>query len=320
MWKFNPILKTTIWGGDRIIPYKGLDSSLTGIGESWEISGVAGNETTVSSGPDKGLTTNGLLHKYGSALLGERNYRRFGDRFPLLIKFIDARQDLSVQVHPDDEMAHRLGFGSGKTEMWYVIKSDKGARLANGFSRPVDPAEFDSLVESGRIEDVLNYNDIRPGDVFFIPAGRVHAICAGAFVAEIQQTSDLTYRIYDYHRKDSEGRERELHVDLAREATDFGDTDGRRVEYRAVADVPVNVVRSPFFSTNVLSIDTELLRDYSESDTFVVIIITEGEADITCGDEKMHVRQGETILVPACANGIIIEPAGKTTMLETFIN
>lgn len=320
MWKFNPILKTTIWGGDRIIPFKGLQAGLSEVGESWEISGVTGNETTVESGPDKGLTTNELLHKYGSALLGERNYRKFGDTFPLLIKFIDARQDLSVQVHPDDEMAQRLGYRFGKNEMWYVVKCDKGARLANGFSRPVDPAEFDSLLETGKIEEVLNFNSIRPGDVFFIPAGRVHAICAGAFVAEIQQTSDLTYRIYDYHRKDKDGNERELHVDLAREAINFSDTDGKAVDYKAKPDVPVNVVRSPFFSTNVLEIDTELMRDYSESDTFVILIMTEGEADMTCGEEKMSLRQGDTVLVPASASGILIEPRRKTTLLETYIN
>ena len=216
MWKFKPILKSTIWGGSRIIPFKRLDVRLDDVGESWEISGVPGMETVVESGLDAGLTVTQLVDKYGPALMGEKNYKKYGDDFPLLVKFIDARAELSVQVHPDDALAQRRGHKWGKTEMWYIVEAAKGARIASGFRTPVDPADYDSLVESGRIEGVLGYIDVRPGEVYMTPAGRVHAIGRGCFLVEIQQTSDLTYRICDYHRRDSEGKERGLHTERPR--------------------------------------------------------------------------------------------------------
>lgn len=319
MWTFNPIYKSTIWGGDSIVPYKHDTTRQTHIGESWEISGVAGSESVVADGPDAGMTLGKLVEKYGADLMGERNFAKFGTRFPLLIKFIDARADLSVQVHPDDTLAHKRGMDNGKTEMWYVVKADKGATLANGFKAPVDPRDYPELVESGKIEDVLNFVEIHPGDVFFIPAGRVHAIGAGSFVAEIQQTSDATYRIYDYRRKDKDGHERELHTELAVAAINFNDTDGSAVKYKPTPDIPVNLVKSPFFTTNLLQIDEDLLRDYSELDTFMVIIATEGEGEISCGDQTIILREGHTVLVPASATGIHIKPIGKLTLLETYI-
>ena len=216
------------------------------IGESWEISGVAGSESVVADGKDKGLTLTALIDKYGASLLGEKNYKRYGDSFPLLIKFIDAHDDLSVQVHPDDELARKRGSKFGKTEMWYVLGAAPGARLANGFNREVNPDEYEGLVNSGEIMDVLNFNPVKPGDTFFIPAGRVHAIGKGAFVAEIQETSDITYRLYDYKRKDKDGNERQLHTKEAFEAINFKDTEGKPVAYTAHRDIPVNLVTSPF--------------------------------------------------------------------------
>ena len=194
MWTFNPIFKTIIWGGEKIAPFKGIKTDQTSIGESWEISGVEGSESVVTDGPDAGLTLTQLLKRYGAKLLGEKNYQKYGDTFPLLIKFIDACQDLSVQVHPTDELARERGAKFGKTEMWYVLGAEKDARLANGFNRKVDPAEYENLVETGEIMNVLNFNEIKPGDTFFIPAGRVHAIGKGAFVAEIQETASTTDR------------------------------------------------------------------------------------------------------------------------------
>ena len=278
MWKFKPILKSTIWGGSRIIPFKRLDVRLDDVGESWEISGVPGMETVVESGLDAGLTVTQLVDKYGPALMGEKNYKKYGDDFPLLVKFIDARAELSVQVHPDDALAQRRGHKWGKTEMWYIVEAAKGARIASGFRTPVDPADYDSLVESGRIEGVLGYIDVRPGEVYMTPAGRVHAIGRGCFLVEIQQTSDLTYRICDYHRRDSEGKEREL-----------------------------------------LNADTDLLRDYSESDTFVILVMVDGEAEITCGSESVKARRGQTLLVPASATGITITPVKTCRIIETYI-
>lgn len=319
MWTFNPILKSVIWGGEKIAPFKGITSDRTDIGESWEISGVADSESVVADGPDKGLTLTQLIDKYKSSLLGERNYKKYGDTFPLLIKFIDARQDLSVQVHPTDELAQARGSKFGKTEMWYVLGAEKGAVLANGFNRPVDPAEYEGLVETGKIMDVLNFNPIKPGDTFFIPAGRVHAIGKGAFVAEIQETSDITYRLYDYKRKDKDGHERQLHTKEAFDAINFNDTDGHAVEYTVHPDIPVNLVTSPFFTTNLWKIDHEVMRDYSEWDTFVAIICIKGSATLTTDMETRKVSAGTTVLIPASCKKLIIDPEGVFEALETFI-
>jgi len=319
MWTFNPILKSIIWGGEKIAPFKGIQTDLSTIGESWEISGVEGSESIVADGPDKGLSLTELLKKYGARLMGEKNYTKYGDSFPLLIKFIDACQDLSVQVHPDDELAQKRGSKFGKTEMWYVLSAEKDARLANGFNRPVDPQEYEHLVETGEIMDVLNFNEIKPGDTFFIPAGRVHAIGKGAFVAEIQETSDITYRLYDYKRKDQDGNERQLHTKEAFDAINFNDTEGKPVDYKVIPDIPVNLVTSPLFPTNLLEIDHEMMRDYSEWDTFVILICTKGSATITAENETKSIKEGESILIPASCASIVIEPDKIFEALETYI-
>lgn len=326
MWKFAPIFKTTIWGGERIASFKGMSSAGDNIGESWELSGVEGSESIVSGGPEDGMSLSGLLDKFGPAIMGERNYRKYGNRFPLLIKFIDAKADLSVQVHPDDKLAESLGECNGKTEMWYVVAAAPGARLANGFRTPVDPADYERLVETGDIEKTLNYESIKPGDVYFIPAGRVHSIGSGSFVAEIQQTSDATYRLYDYHRKGPDGKERQLHTELAKKAINFNDTDGARLTYADRPDIPVNVVRCPYFTTNVMTVDEEVMRDYAELDSFVVLIVTEGSGTLHCGPDAvsnvptvMEVRQGDTILVSASAKGLSILPDKKMKLIETYV-
>lgn len=320
MWTFTPILKTTIWGGERIIPFKGLSTSLSEVGESWEISDVPGSESIVNGGPDDGLSLTALIKRHGASLLGKRNYSKFGDTFPLLIKFIDAAADLSVQVHPDDALAKERGYANGKNEMWYVVSATENARIANGFNRTVDPVELDNLLEQDGIENVLNFMNISPGEVYIIPAGRVHAIGAGAFLIEIQQTSDLTYRLYDYHRKGHDGKERELHVTLAKDAINYADTEGHAVEYINRRNIPVNVAKYPFFTTNILEADTEFIRDYAESDTFVILIAAEGEADITCGNETIRLRKGNTVLIPASASGITIAPQHNIKLIETYIS
>ncbi len=319
MWTFNPILKSVIWGGEKIAPYKGITTSQQNIGESWEISGVKGSESVVADGEDKGMTLPALLEKYGASLLGGRNYTKYGNDFPLLIKFIDASQDLSVQVHPTDELAQERGSRFGKTEMWYVVGAEHGAKLANGFNRKVDPSEYEGLVESGEIMDVLNFNKIKPGEAFFIPAGRVHAIGKGAFVAEIQETSDITYRLYDYKRKDKDGNERQLHTKEAFAAINFNDTEGKAVDYVPRRDIPVNLVTSPFFTTNLWQIDHEVIRDYSEWDTFVVIICTKGSATLITDKESKKVNAGTSVLIPASCKKLNIIPDGLFEALETYI-
>ena len=225
-------MKQTLWGGDKIIPFKHLNESLPNVGESWEISAVEDSESVVANGSDKGLTLPEMVRKYREELVGEANYARFGNKFPLLIKFIDAKLDLSIQVHPGDELAKKRHNSFGKNEMWYVIAADKGAKLISGFAEQITPKEYKERVYNGTFAEVLQTCAIQPGDVFYVPAGRVHGIGAGAFVAEIQQTSDITYRIFDYNRKDKDGKSRELHTSQAIEAINFTDVqDDLRTAY-----------------------------------------------------------------------------------------
>ena len=250
--KFEPILKQTLWGGDKIIPFKHLNETLPNVGESWEVSAVEGSESVVANGADKGYTLPEMVRKYKEELVGEANYARFGNKFPLLIKFIDAKLDLSIQVHPGDELAKKRHNSFGKNEMWYVIAADKGAKLISGFAEEITPKEYKDRVHNGTFAEVLQTCAIEPGDVFYVPAGRVHGIGAGAFVAEIQQTSDITYRIFDYNRKDKDGKSRELHTSQAMDAINFSDVqDDFRTEYERVQNEPVEMVASPYFTTSV---------------------------------------------------------------------
>ena len=264
MYKFQPILKSTIWGGEKIVPYKQIASGQTQVGESWELSGVKGNESVVAGGPEAGTTLPGLIARHGAALLGKANFERFGEEFPLLIKFIDARQDLSIQVHPDDRLAWERHKSKGKTEMWYVVDADKGARLRSGFAKQVTPAQYEASVEDNTITDILAEYEIHPGDLFFLPAGRVHSIGAGAFIAEIQQTSDITYRIYDFNRKDADGNTRELHTELAKGAIDYTVLPDYRTKYEQVQDRETELVSCPYFTTSLNDFG-DAIRSYANT-------------------------------------------------------
>lgn len=319
MWRFVPIYKRTIWGGSRIFPFKGLATACDSVGESWELSGEPGYVSVVDGGGDDGMSLTELIDKYGSSLLGERNFRKYGNRFPLLVKFIDAESDLSVQVHPDNRLAEELGMINGKTEMWYVLEAKDDARLANGFSKNVDPDEFAGMVRSGRVLDVLHYCPVKPGDTFLNPAGRIHAIGAGCLVLEIQQTSDATFRIYDYDRHDHEGKPRELHTDLALRALNFEDGPGEPVSYTPQYDIPVNIVRTPYFVANLLNLSREMMRDYSERDSFVIIVAVEGRATLRAKERSVQIERGSTVLVPASVNALEIDPEGDFTAVEVYI-
>ena len=320
--KFEPILKQTLWGGDKIIAFKQLNETLSGVGESWEISAVEDNESVVANGPDKGLTLPEMVGKYRHELVGEANYSRFGTKFPLLIKFIDARLDLSIQVHPGDELARKRHNSFGKNEMWYVVSADKGAKLISGFSEQITAKEYKERVYNGTFAEVLQTCDVKPGDVFYVPAGRVHGIGAGAFVAEIQQTSDITYRIFDYNRKDKEGKSRELHTTQAIEAINFADVqDDFRTEYDHLKNEPVELVASPYFTTSLYDMTEEITCDYSELDSFVIFICVEGACRITDDSQnEIAVRAGETILLPAITQEVTIVPEdGGVKLLETYL-
>lgn len=318
--KFEPILKQTLWGGDKIISFKQLNDTRTEVGESWEISAVEGSESIVAEGPDKGMTLTEVLSKYREELLGEANYARFGVKFPLLVKFIDARQDLSIQVHPSDELAKKRHNSMGKTEMWYVVGADKGAKLRSGFSEQITPKEYKDRVYNNTITEVLQEYDIQPGDVFFLPAGRVHSIGAGAFIAEIQQTSDVTYRIYDFDRKDAKGNARELHTDLAREAINFEVLDDYRTQYDVVENEPIELVACPYFTTSLYDMTEEITCDYSELDSFVIFVCVEGSCTLYDNEKnEVSFKAGETVLMPASIQEVTIVPNGKVKLLETYV-
>ena len=317
LYKFEPLLKQTLWGGDKIIPFKHLKDKLETVGESWEISGVKNDETIVAEGPQKGKSLNELVREMKDQLVGKENYERFGDEFPLLIKFIDARQDLSIQVHPTDEIAHRQGKSRGKTEMWYALASAPGAQLYNGLKQQITPDEYKQMVENDTITDALARYEVHEGDVFFIPAGRIHAIGAGCFVAEIQQTSDVTYRIYDFKRKDKNGNYRELHTKQAAESIDYTVLDNYRTEYEPIKNEGIQVASCPYFTTAVYDLTEPMTLDYSGLDSFVILIAVKGEGRLVCNGEEMPFRMGDTVLFPATTNEVSIE--GEVRFLETYV-
>ena len=318
--KFEPILKTIVWGGEKIAPYKGIETEQKHIGESWELSGVAGNESVVAEGPLKGKTIAQLVKEYKGELVGEHVYENTGDEFPLLIKFIDALTDLSIQVHPNDELAAVRHNGSkGKTEMWYVVAADEGAHLLAGLTEKITPEQYAAKVADGTITDVLARYDVHPGDVFFLPAGRIHAICGGCFIAEIQQTSNITYRIYDYGRLGLDGKPREVHTELAKDAIDYTVYPDYRTHYSPEQDEEQEVVSCQYFTTSIYDLTLPYAKDLSGIDSFMVVMCLSGEGTLEVDGEEVPVRQGETVLIPATADDICFVPDGKMKVLTSFI-
>ena len=316
--KFNALLKSTIWGGDKIIPFKHLDVKQENVGESWEISGVKGNETTVKDGEFAGKNLNEVVAELKDQLIGKENYKRFGNEFPLLIKCIDARQDLSIQVHPTDEIAKKQGKERGKTEMWYLMDSDKDATLLCGLKKKITPEEYAAMVENDTIVDVIARYDVKEGDCFFLPAGRIHAIGTGCFLAEIQQTSDVTYRIYDFKRKDKNGNYRELHTKQAAECINYNVEDNYRTNYLPTKNMGVALVNCPYFCTAVYDLDEPMTLDYSELDSFVILIGLKGKATLTDNEGNVTTLEaGESILVPATTKELKVD--GTLKFLETYV-
>lgn len=318
--KFEPILRPMIWGGSDICKFKNITPVKDGIGESWEISGVEGKISIVSNGTLAGKPIDKVLRTSKARLVGKKVYGKFGNTFPLLIKFIDARDNLSIQVHPDDKLAKKRHNSFGKTEMWYVIKATPNAFLFSGFSTQITPGEYIETIENNTFTDKLQKYDVKPGDVFFLPAGRVHAIGAGCFIAEIQQTSDLIYRIYDYNRRDAQGNLRELHTELAKDAIDYNVYNNYQTEYTANPNQPAELVTCEYFTTNLLEMDIPMARHYNALDSFVVYICMQGHC--TLKDNKgnsVFIGQGETVLVPADTESALIIPSETTKLLETFI-
>jgi mannose-6-phosphate isomerase len=319
--KFNPIFLERIWGGDR---FKALLHKDTGgispCGESWELSAVDGNVSVVANGFLQGNDLLELGEIYMGDLLGEKVYDKYGMEFPLLIKFIDAADDLSIQVHPDDDLARERHGAYGKTEMWYVLQAGANARLMSGFNQPVDREKYLDYLGKGKLTGLLNTTVVQPGDVFFIPAGRIHAIGRGILLAEIQQTSDVTYRIYDYDRVDKKGKKRKLHTDLALDAIHFEVVRECRSKYTVERNRPSEIVSCPYFTTRILDFDLPVMRESSLIDSFVIYICVGGSAEIRWKGGTETISAGETVLIPAAIDEFSLIPtSGQCRLLEIFI-
>jgi mannose-6-phosphate isomerase len=318
--KFKPLFLEKIWGGQKMKSSLGLNfDPLPNCGEAWMLSGVPGSQTKVSNGFLRGNELNELLEIFMDDLVGEKTFSRHKENFPILIKFIDANDWLSVQVHPDDILATKRGLGGGKTEMWYILDAEPGAELITGFNRGVSKETYLRYLKTKTLKDILNHEKVRKGDVFYMPAGRVHALGPGILLTEIQQTSDTTYRIYDWDRVDKQGKEREMHTDLALDAIDFKTTASYRSDYKKTVNHTVNIAQSPYFCTNLLEFNLPIAKDYSGISSFVILICTEGNAEVVYGSGKESIIKGEVLLLPAVLENILLVPLPDCKMLEVYI-
>jgi len=315
--KFQPILKDKIWGGQKLHQILHKPTTSKNAGESWEISDVEGDTSVVANGALQGSSLNYLLETHTSNLLGEKNFRQFGTKFPLLIKFIDAKEDLSVQLHPNDQLAKARHNSFGKTETWYVVQADPESNLIVGFNQEMTQELYLKHLEDKTLQSILNYDTVKAGDAYFIEVGRIHAIGAGVLLAEIQQTSDITYRVYDWDRVDSEGNERELHNDIALEAFDFDMPDNFRVDYTKDSDSPTELVSCPYFTTNVLKVNDTILKENTH-DSFMIYMCVEGKAQIEVDGNQTEISMGETVLIPACIKRFSIS-ANHAKLLEVYV-
>ena len=315
--KFQPILKDKIWGGQKLQQILNKPTSSTEAGESWEISDVEGDTSVVSNGTMAGTSLKLMMELHTTDLLGHKNFQQFGTKFPLLIKFIDAKSDLSVQLHPNDALAKARHNSFGKTEMWYVVQADPDSNLIVGFNQPMTKELYLKHLEAKTLESILNFDTVEAGDTYFIEVGRIHAIGAGVLLAEIQQTSDITYRVYDWDRVDSKGNRRELHNDIALEAFDFDMPDNYRVNYSRDAQTSTELVSCPYFTTNVLEVKTSLLVE-NNHDSFMIYMCVEGSAIVKIEGHQTEFSKGETVLIPAGIKSFSIS-ANHAKLLEVYI-
>lgn len=316
--KFEPILKERIWGGSKLLSEFNKSGATERTGESWELSACEGDESVVSNGFLAGNTLSELTEVYMGELVGDTVYEHYGLNFPLLFKLIDARDKLSIQVHPDDEIAAERHNSFGKTEMWYIMDADPGAELIVGFSNECSPEKYAEAIQNDNVEALLGKVPVKKGDVIFIPAGLVHAIGEGIVVAEIQQTSDITYRIYDFNRTDDKGNRRQLHIDDALGVINFSAFKEPKIIYKEQKNMVVPLVSCEYFSTNLIKFDKQIIRNYGDIDSFKVYICAEGDCSIFHNDERTYISKGQTVLVPACISGVTFEPETETTLLEVF--
>ncbi|MBP0903994.1 type I phosphomannose isomerase catalytic subunit [Mariniflexile gromovii] len=316
--KFTPLYKYRIWGGNKLKTVLNKNYTEENIGESWEISDVKGDETLVSEGALAGKSLRDLIKDFKEDVVGAHVYKKFGEEFPLLIKFIDAKTPLSIQVHPSNEIAKQRHNSFGKNEMWYVMEAEKDAELIVGFNQKVDKASYIKALDSGKILEVLNNDTVSKGDTYYIPTGRIHAIGAGVMLAEIQQTSDITYRIYDYDRVDATtGKTRELHTDLAVDVIDYSFDSNYKTDYVVAENETNTLVHSPYFKTNILNIKGEIKKDYSNLDSFVIYICVEGSLDLVYEGKTYKVVKGETLFLPAAIKNVELK-SSNADVLEVY--
>lgn len=316
--KFRPILKERLWGGTKLqdVLNKPLESDITG--ESWEISTVPGDISVVSNGNLSGKTLQELIDSFPKELLGKSVVERFGKEFPILIKFIDAKQDLSIQLHPNDELAKKRHGSFGKTEMWYIMDADEGANLIVGFNKDVTKEEYSKSLKEGKLLSLMNYEPVKKGDTFFINTGKIHAIGAGVMLAEIQQTSDITYRVFDFNRKDKNGKLRELHTELALDAMDYAQKDDFKVSYPKDINSVNKMVDCPYFKTNYLKFTKGVQQDISKRDSFTIYMCMDGSATIENNFGAETIIKGETVLIAAETDSILISTNG-VELLEVTV-
>lgn len=316
--KFRPILKERLWGGTKLktVLNKDITSDITG--ESWELSGVKGDISVIANGDAEGISLQELIHRSPEKILGKSVWERFGTEFPILIKFIDAQQDLSIQVHPNDELAQKRHNCLGKTEMWFVMQAEKEAQLIIGFNKNTDQQEYEKHLSEGTLTELMNYENVEKGSTFFINTGKVHAIGGGILLAEIQQTSDITYRVYDFNRKDAQGNLRELHTQQALDAIDYEKKDDFKVNYPTEVNSPNPMVRCPYFITNYLRLDADYQADLSTRDSFSIYICVEGNGTLSNENGSVPLRKGETVMLPAATQQLHIETLGME-LLEVFL-
>jgi len=320
---FEPNLHSVVWGGNQLRPYKGLETTDDPIGESWEVSAVPTSTSIVSNGVYAGKDLISVINENPDAILGKKVNEKYNGKLPLLVKFIDAKRDLSIQVHPNDEMAMREHGKMGKSEMWYVIKADEGAHLYAGFKQEITPEEYQQRIADGTITNVLADHQVKAGDVFYLPAGRVHAICGGILLAEVQQSSDVTYRIFDYNRPGMDGKPRELHTELAAKALDYHVIDNYRTDYTKSSNKAVQIIDSPYFSVRVLEVSKPFHRDLRKYDSFIITMCIEGDCKIRVRStgEEIILKQGNSTLIPAAiADYDIIPLQGTTRILDAFVD
>ena len=318
--KFEPIFKDKIWGGERIQTVLKKDfRPLPNCGETWEVSGVQGNISIIANGEFAGLSLNDMTSKFKSEFVGEMVYEQNGNDFPLLIKFIDANDDLSIQVHPGDELAASRHQSFGKTEMWYVLYAEPNAFLYNGFNREISPEEYEKRIEDNTILEVLNKETVSAGDMFFIPAGRVHSIGKGIMIAEIQQTSDITYRIYDFDRKDDSGLGRQLHTEESKAAIDYKLYDSYKADYTPQLNSLVNAVDCPYFKTGVIALKGEIEVDLKQRSSFTIVICVEGDARLRVNEYEESLTKGEVVLLPSCFDSYKLFSSENCRIVETFV-